>query len=120
MKYTQLFFDGNNKLLAEIERDDYFLHGVIASPFSELLFCDTCGDVFARMPVIEKATGKIQPWASSRLRCSKCPSDQSRFLWAGSMLLAWDSEFLKIFPEVLWQREAEIHMNIYEDFIKEI
>lgn len=120
MKYRQLFLDGNNNYLAETGRDDYYLHGTLISPFSELLFCDTCGEVFARMPVIEHSTGKIQPWAASRLRCSKCPSDQLRFLWAGSMLLAWDSEFIKIFPEVLWKREAEIHMNIYENFNKEI
>jgi len=120
MRYTQYFSDRNSMLLATTGRDDYFLHGELVSPFSEMMYCDTCGEVFGRAAVIENSSNKVMPWVASRLRCSNCPSSQVQFQWSGSMLLSWDKEYVKNFPEEMWKREAKIHTEIFDKLQQEV
>lgn len=110
--FTQYFFI-NETLVDSTERKEIFLHGSITHPYSELIYCDTCGEVYAKCPVVSKVSGKEFPWVASRLRCSKCPPDQSHWQWSGSILLSWDKDFMEALPLKIWQREAKIHTDLY-------
>lgn len=72
-------------------------------PESLLFFCDKCGEVFAKCPVVDK-DGKQVRWRSIAGVCKKCPSDLT-FRSPGTVWLSWDEGFADAMPKELLEKE---------------
>jgi len=113
MTYRQLFFV-EGRLLGETPRSLVFVHAELQAPMSYLFFCQDCGEVYARCPVV-RSDGVISKWQSFRRICSHC-AEHSKFLndWPGCITLSWDYDFTEAFPMPVLQYELERHIQHYE------
>lgn len=113
MQFRQLFFI-EGKLLGEAPREAFFLHGELAEPLSALWFCQHCGEVFAKAPIM-RANGTVTPWQSYRATCRKCsPKAIFSSEIPGSIWLSWDYDFLSTLPPCIITWEFNRHLDKFE------
>lgn len=110
MNYRQLFFI-EGRLLGEASRGLVHVHETLQAPMSTLHFCGTCGEVFAKCPVI-KADGSPFPWQSYRMVCRKCLPANGCV--PGSLWLSFDQAYTDAFPLQLLNHELLYHLDHYE------
>ena len=110
MPLRQLFFI-EGKLIAEAPRTGFFRHAELAEPLSGIWFCQHCGEVYAKAPVL-RPNGTVTPWQSHRATCRKC---SSKALYnsevPGSIWLPWDHEFLDALPPPVLLWELQRHLD---------
>ena len=116
LPFRQLFFiDG--KCVAEGERNWWKARRpLVVAPMSYLFYCSECGDVWAKCPVHNPATGEVQPFQGHRHPCRKCRPrywDQRGQL-PGSLLLEYDDEFTEALPNEVLRRELLLAIDAYE------
>lgn len=99
------FIEG--KHLGSAERLVSIAGGVLGKPMSLLLFCEQCGDTFARAPI------EGRPWVAYRLLCRKC-IPAFNVLVPGSIWLSWDREFTSAFPDAVLRWEFNRHLEWFE------
>lgn len=88
-----------------------FIHAELQAPYSYLWFCQYCGDVYARSPVLDGA-GKQSPWQSYASTCRRCAGLGSCFYRVpGSLWLNWDKNLLAAFPDAVLRYELERHLD---------
>lgn len=114
MEFKQLFFI-EGRLLGEAIRGLKPVHGELHPPTSDLYFCQHCGEVYARCPVI-KDDGSTTTWQSYRATCRKCAPAKQRWLsdWPGSIWREWDKDFCNALPPAVLQWELERHIESWE------
>ena len=113
MPFRQLFFI-EGKLLGEASRPGFFRLAELAEPLSGLWFCQHCGEVFAKAPVL-RPDGTLTPWQSYRAICRKCAFRsiyQSEV--PGSIWLSWDDAFLSALPPSIITWEFNRHLDKFE------
>lgn len=93
------FIEG--KYLGQVERGFDLTQGRL--PDSILLYCECCGETFARFPV----TGR--PFIAYRRLCRKCPSSYASIL-PGSIWLSWEHETMQHLPlpVLKWEFDREL------------
>lgn len=109
--FRRLFFVGD-QYLGESPCDWFFAHEELRAPYSYIWFCDQCGEVYARSPVLNPA-GKQSPWQSFAGCCRRCPS-KSMYRPPGSLWLNWDKAFIATFTDAVWRYEAERHLEQFD------
>ena len=116
MPFRQLFFI-EGKLLGSAVRAPVLTFGELAAPLSGLWFCQHCGEVFAKAPVIDDTTNRPTPWQSHRSLCRKCaPSSPFASEIPGSIWLSWDRDFLAALPATVLTWEFLRHLDRVESF----
>ena len=113
MKYTQTFFI-ENRYLGCRERIHEVIHAEKVAPSSQLWFCPSCGEVWARIPSIS-LFDSTSPWQSFRRSCRKCGENQEEsFEIPGSILLLWEFDLIDTLPEDVVRWEFERNFLILE------
>jgi len=113
MKYRQLYFL-EHRLIAEAPRNLVRVHETLAPPTSDLYFCPHCGEVWARLPVLNDK-GATTKWQSFRHTCRKCAEAHvETFVVAGSIWRSWDLEFNLCLPASVLSWELERHLDHFE------
>lgn len=89
----------------------FFAHEELRAPYSYLWFCQHCGEVFARSPVLNLA-GKQSPWQSYASTCRRCVEPGAGFYRVpGSLWLNWDKDLIAAFPDAVLRYELERHLD---------
>lgn len=89
----------------------FFVHEELRAPYSYLWFCEQCGEVYARSPVLDGA-GKQSPWQSYASTCRRCARLSACFYRVpGSLWLNWDKNLLAAFPDAVLRYEFERHLD---------
>jgi hypothetical protein len=98
--FTQHFII-EGRYLGQVERKFDLTSGM--PPLSILLYCEYCGEVWAKFPV------EGQPFLAYRRLCRKCPTPHRSHL-PGSVILSWDKELTAAlpFPVLLWEMQREL------------
>lgn len=84
-------------------RSDQDFPSRVFPPDSLLFFCEACGEVFGKCPVVDKDNNQ-QRWRSIAGRCGKCPSDLV-FQSPGTVWLSWDADYQDAMPKELLEKE---------------
>ena len=116
MPFRQLFFV-EGQLLGSALRAPVLVHTELVPPASGLWFCQHCGEVYAKAPVVDESTGHPTPWQSYRGLCRKCAA-LSPFASEipGSIWLSWDRDFLAALPPDVLTWEFLRHLDRVESF----
>lgn len=109
--FRRLFFVGD-RYLGETPADWFFAHEDLRAPYSYIWFCEHCGEVYARSPVLSY-NGKQSPWQAITACCPRCPSTD-RYRLPGSIWLSWDHDFLATLPDAVWLHEAQRHLDYFD------
>lgn len=96
--------------LGESPVDYFFAHEELRAPYSYLWFCDQCGEVYARSPVI-KFNGQTSPWQSFAGTCRRCQPNSGFYRPPGSLWLNWDKDLIAAFPDAVLRYELERHLD---------
>ena len=110
MTYLRHFWVGNT-YLGSAEDRLRFVHAEAQQPQPYAMFCPTCGEIWARMPV----DGSQREWRIVGGHCEQHPGP-SRFVVAGSLIMVWEPELYEILPEEVLKRELRLHLNLLEKF----
>jgi hypothetical protein len=110
----QLFIIEGN-FLAECPRLPIFVHAEVQAPASYLWYCELCGEVYARAPVLHD-NGRMERWTSWGGVCRSCstPASGSLIRIPGSLWLSWDEDFLAALPEPVVAWELQRHVDSLE------
>jgi hypothetical protein len=111
LPYLRHFFLGS-KHLGTGECTYQQFHGHNEPPQSLLFMCPTCGEVWARLPVISVATGKTMRWAALHIPCALHP--EGRLLPAGSLSVDWIQGLVESMPDEVVRLEFQTLMNHYQ------
>lgn len=111
MKYKQSFFI-NGKYYGSFPRRALSRDGIKFVPRSYLFYCEKCGEVYARCPVVDENKQQLI-WTSLLGICEKCHSP-SVFHAPGSIWSGWDEDFVEIFSRELLLREFFILLKYAE------
>ena len=103
-----------DRFLGSFCRPANIIHAERQPPNSYAYFCPTCGEVWARCPTTDN-NGESRPWQIQGGHCRLHPGP-SQFTVAGSLLLAWETEYSALLlscPDIVrW--EFERHMEYYQ------
>lgn len=91
----------------------FFAHEELRAPYSYLWFCERCGEVYARSPVIS-AAGQTSPWQSFASTCRRCPPTSGVYRLPGSLWLNWDKDLLAAFPDAVLRHETLRHLDYFD------
>lgn len=96
--HQHFFIEG--RYLGQVERGFDLTRGML--PDSILLYCECCGETWAKFPV------EGRPFIGYKRMCRRCKSE-FRSQLPGSVWLIWDHEFLAVLPlaVLLWEFERE-------------
>jgi hypothetical protein len=83
-----------------------------AFPRSVLLYCDQCGEAWAKFPV-EASDKSVRPWIAYRMTCRK-HTTITHLDVPGSIWLSWDSDFLKALPLPVLEWEFNRQVDYFE------
>jgi len=108
MPYLRHFWLGNT-YLGSAEDHLRFVHAEVQQPQPYAMFCPTCGELWARMPV----DGSSREWRIIGGYCERHPGT-SRFVVPGSLILNWEPELYEILPEAVLRRELLLHLDLLE------
>ena len=86
-----------------------FVHAEAQQPQPYAMFCPTCGEMWARMPV----DGSNREWRIIGGYCEQHPGP-SRYVVHGSLMLQWEPELTAILPDEVIRREFEVHMRLWD------
>ena len=86
-----------------------FIHAEAQEPQPYAMFCPTCGEIWAKMPV----DGSNREWRIIGGYCEQHPGP-SRYTVHGSLMLAWEPELTEILPDEVIRREFELHMRLWD------
>lgn len=89
-RYIRHFFVKGN-WLGTVELYDVQVHEELHPPGSEAYFCPTCGDVWARFPVIDKMTNKTIKYLARAVHCEKDGG-------TGELYAPWNPDFTSSLP----------------------
>jgi hypothetical protein len=113
VKFTRHFYVNNQygieTWLDYAEEHLRFVHGEAQHPQPYAMFCPTCGEIWARMPV----DGSNREWRIIGGYCEQHPG-ASRYVVHGSLMLAWEPELTEILPDEVIRREFELHMRLWD------
>ncbi len=100
--------------LGEAGRSSEVVNDQRQPPRSLGMVCPHCAEIWARCPVALPG-GRANPFQFWTVACRKCPTptDRGRGIH-GSLLLAWEAEFVESWPDAVWQRELQHHLSLYE------
>jgi hypothetical protein len=87
------------------------IHAQLDEPQHYAMFCPSCGDLWARMPVDGVTT--LNWWRIIGGCCEKC-QPASPYVLAGSLIMNWEPDLQKILPEAVVRREFELHLKWME------
>jgi hypothetical protein len=80
-------------------------------PLSIILFCDKCGDPWARFPV-ESSDGHTTQWQAYAATCRKHLAEGLGYAQRvpGSVLIPWDADLKGVLPlsVLLWEFQREL------------
>lgn len=100
--YSQDFFV-EGRYLGSASREKVFVHNELQTPLSFLLYCDSCGETFARFPCQGPTK---QRWFAYARRCRKCGN--------GSVWIPWEKELIEAFPLPVLQYELERQFELLD------
>lgn len=106
--YQHFIVEG--KFLGTAARGLVPVHEELHPPRSFAYFCQTCGDVWARLPV-EDHLGNQQPFSVLTVGCSK--HRQHSLEVGGSLFTSRDPYMLDAFPWEVWARELSLHLDLF-------
>ena len=86
-----------------------FVHAEAQQPAPYAMFCPTCGEIWARMPV----DGSTRGWRIIGGHCEQHPGP-SRYVVHGSLILNWEPELTAILPDEVIRREFELHLRLWD------
>lgn len=91
-----------------------FIYGnrEVAAPQSKCFFCPACGDIWARMVLLEP--GKHSYFTLEWRKCEKHEANGPRaFDLPGSLWLDWNVDYTDNLPPAILQREFDLHIKHY-------
>jgi hypothetical protein len=91
-----------------------FVHAEAQEPMPYAMFCPTCGEIWARMPV----ENSQREWRIIGGYCEKHPG-VSPYVVHGSLILAWEPDLYDCMPPEMLKREFELHLRLWEKEIVE-
>lgn len=108
MAFVRHFFVGKQYLGSS---DDHlrFIHGEAQEPLPYCMFCPTCAEIWARLPV----DGSSREWRVISHYCEAHPGP-SKYVVHGSLMLNWEPELTAILPADAIRREFELHVRLWE------
>lgn len=85
------------------------VHAQLEQPAPYVVFCPVCGDIWARLPVVNSD----REW---QIRGGYCERHRqpTRFIIPGSLILDWEPELTAILPDAVVIREFNLHMRLWE------
>jgi hypothetical protein len=98
----------NDQYLGSSEDHIRFIHGEAQHPVPYVMFCPCCGELWARMPVVNS----MADWRIIGGYCER--HGKSRYAIAGSLMLQWEPELTAILPDGVIQREFELHLRLWD------
>lgn len=108
MQFFRHFYIGAT-YLGSSEDHIRFIHGEAQQPVPYVMFCPACGEVWARMPVVNSM-------ANWRIIGGYCElhGKSARYVVPGSLMLNWEPELTKILPDAVIRREFDLHVRLWE------
>ena len=98
----------NDQYLGSSEDHIRFIHGEAQHPVPYVMFCPCCGEIWARMPVVNS----MADWRIVGGYCER--HGKSRYAIAGSLMLQWEPELTAILPDGVIRREFELHLRLWD------
>lgn len=98
----------NGEYLGSSEDPSRIVHATLTQPIPYVMFCPVCGEIWARMPVVNS----MADWRIIGGYCEK-HQPPTRFMVPGSLILNWEPELTKILPDAVIRREFELHIRLW-------